>query len=160
MLVNYRASRVAVALLMMGFSACSENVSATIGPSNPETESYATVLGVDIGTMSKKADGVYYKDLVVGTGAEAIVGRSLGVTYTGWLTNGTQFDSNVGRAIYSFPLGGGNVISGWDLGMVGMKVGGRRQLVIGSSKAYGAAGRDGIPPNATLVFVVELKSVQ
>lgn len=160
MRVKNRVGRVAAALLLTVISACSENVSATIGPSNPETETYATALGVDMASMTKKADGVFYKDVVVGTGAEAIAGRTLGVTYTGWLTSGTQFDSNVGRGNFSFPLGTNFVISGWDIGMVGMKVGGRRQLVIGSSKAYGAAGRDGIPPNATLVFDVELKTVQ
>jgi FKBP-type peptidyl-prolyl cis-trans isomerase len=160
MLVKNRAGRVAATLLLAVVTACSENVSATIGPSNPETETYASTLGVDMTTMSKKTDGVFYKDLVVGTGAEAIVGRALSVTYSGWLTSGTKFDSNVGSANFVFTLGLGSVISGWDLGLVGMKVGGRRQLVIGSAKAYGAAGRSSIPPNATLVFDVELKAVQ
>jgi len=110
--------------------------------------------------MTKKSDNLYVQDLVVGTGAEAISGRLLGMTYTGWLANGQQFDSNVGGANFNFSLGAGQVIAGWDQGIAGMRVGGRRRIVIGSALGYGSRGQGAIPPNATLVFVVDLKTLQ
>jgi FKBP-type peptidyl-prolyl cis-trans isomerase FkpA len=102
-------------------------------------------------------------DLRVGTGTVASTGRSLSVNYTGWLydpsrpdNKGTQFDTGT----FTFTLGSGGVIRGWDLGVVGMQVGGLRRLTIPPELAYGAAGRDRIPGNATLVFDIELLSVQ
>lgn len=106
--------------------------------------------------------GLKYVDLVVGTGREAAVGNLATVHYTGWLTNGKKFDSSVDRREpFSFPLGGGKVIRGWDEGVVGMKVGGKRKLTIPPQLGYGARGAGGvIPPNATLVFDVELLEVR
>lgn len=101
------------------------------------------------------------EDVKVGTGGEAVAGKTVTVHYTGWLTNGTKFDSSKdsGRP-FTFPLGGGRVIKGWDQGVAGMKVGGVRKLTIPPSLGYGASGAGGvIPPNATLVFEVELLSV-
>ena len=97
----------------------------------------------------------------VGTGAEAVTGNSVMVHYTGWLTNGTKFDSSKDRKEpFSFQLGAGQVIKGWDQGVAGMKVGGIRKLTIPASLGYGARGAgDVIPPNATLVFEVELLGV-
>ena len=100
------------------------------------------------------------QDLTIGGGAEAITGRALGMTYTGWLANGQQFDSNVGGANFQFTLGAGQVIAGWDQGIVGMRVGGRRRIVMGSALGYGSRGQGEIPGNATLVFIVELKTLQ
>jgi peptidylprolyl isomerase len=102
------------------------------------------------------------KDLKPGTGAEAAQGDKVGVQYVGVLyDNGTQFDSSFDRGQpFSFQLGGGQVIPGWDQGVAGMKVGGRRELIIPPDLAYGAQGRPPtIPPNATLVFVIDLVSV-
>ena len=108
-------------------------------------------------------------DSVVGTGASAVAGNTLTVNYTGWLydataaqNHGKQFDSSVGRAPFSFKLGAGQVIAGWDQGMAGMKVGGKRTLIIPSSMGYGSSGAGGglIPPHAALVFDVELISIQ
>jgi FKBP-type peptidyl-prolyl cis-trans isomerase len=83
------------------------------------------------------------------------------VHYTGWLTNGQQFDSSVGRGPFSFRLGGGQVIAGWDQGVAGMKVGGKRRLTIPPELGYGSRGFPGaIPPNSTLVFEVELLGVR
>ncbi len=106
--------------------------------------------------------GLKYVDLVVGTGREAAAGDLATVHYTGWLTNGKKFDSSVDRREpFSFPLGGGKVIRGWDEGVVGMKVGGKRKLTIPPQLGYGARGAGGvIPPNATLVFDVELLEVR
>jgi FKBP-type peptidyl-prolyl cis-trans isomerase FkpA len=104
-------------------------------------------------------------DLVVGTGATATVGRLATVNYTGWFYNpsgadgkGAQFDSSFdpGRTPLSFVIGGGTVIAGFSQGVTGMKVGGKRRLVIPAALAYGSQGKDSIPPNATLVFDIEL----
>ena len=106
-------------------------------------------------------------DLRAGTGAEAVAGRTLTVHYTGWLYSptqpeqkGQQFDTSSGRAPFPFVLGAGRVIPGWDQGVVGMRVGGQRRLIIPTELAYGSQGRPGIPPNSTLVFDVELLEVQ
>lgn len=117
---------------------------------------------------SAGAAGLAKTDTVVGNGQEAVPGKTVEVHYTGWLHDpaakgkrGKQFDSSVGRGPFSFPLGGGRVIKGWDEGVAGMKVGGKRTLVIPPELAYGARGAGGvIPPNATLVFDVELLEVK
>ncbi len=107
------------------------------------------------------ASGLVYEELVVGDGAEAAHGHSVTVHYTGWLTNGTKFDSSKDRDDpFSFGLGRGQVIKGWDEGVQGMKVGGKRKLTIPPQLGYGARGAGGaIPPDATLVFEVELLGV-
>jgi FKBP-type peptidyl-prolyl cis-trans isomerase FkpA len=104
------------------------------------------------------ASGLIIEELKVGTGAEAAAGQYVSVHYTGWLTDGSKFDSSKDRGDpFEFPLGAGHVIRGWDEGVQGMKVGGSRKLTIPSDLGYGARGAGGvIPPNATLVFEVEL----
>ncbi len=100
------------------------------------------------------------EELVAGKGLEAVRGRTVEVHYTGWLTDGKQFDSSVGGDPFSFRLGAGEVIEGWDRGVAGMRVGGKRKLTIPPELGYGARGAPPvIPPNATLVFEVELLSV-
>ncbi|MDD5387821.1 MAG: FKBP-type peptidyl-prolyl cis-trans isomerase [Gallionellaceae bacterium] len=101
------------------------------------------------------------EDLSVGEGAEAVAGKQVTVHYTGWLTNGGKFDSSLDRGEpFDFSLGRGQVIRGWDEGVAGMKVGGKRKLTIPPEMGYGARGAGGvIPPNATLVFDVELLAV-
>ena len=102
------------------------------------------------------------KDITVGTGAEAKAGDTVTVNYVGMLTNGTIFDAsaNHGTTGFTFPLGAGQVIKGWDEGVQGMKVGGKRQLVIPASLGYGAQAVGSIPANSTLVFEVELLNVK
>jgi FKBP-type peptidyl-prolyl cis-trans isomerase len=115
---------------------------------------------------TKTASGLRYTDNKVGTGKTAAAGRDVEVHYTGWLyqdgLRGKQFDSSRGRGPFTFPLGAGRVIIGWDEGVAGMKEGGRRTLTIPPDLAYGAAGAGGglIPPNATLQFEVELLRVK
>ena len=110
----------------------------------------------------KTGTGLRYVDLAVGTGRSPAQGQTVTVHYTGWLTNGTKFDSSVDRGSpFQFKIGVGEVISGWDEGVASMKVGGKRKLIIPSNLAYGARGAGGaIPPNSTLVFEVELLDVQ
>jgi FKBP-type peptidyl-prolyl cis-trans isomerase FkpA len=105
--------------------------------------------------------GLIIEEVVVGDGAQAAAGQQVKVHYTGWLTNGTKFDSSKDRNDpFVFPLGAGRVIKGWDEGVQGMKVGGKRKLTIPPALGYGARGAGGaIPPNATLVFEVELLGV-
>jgi FKBP-type peptidyl-prolyl cis-trans isomerase len=135
--VKRLALLVAVAPLLLA-AACGSN-------SNPTTPSQPLVV----------------EDLVVGTGATAAVGNTLTVNYTGTFLDGTKFDSSLdpGRTPFSFVLGAGQVIAGWDQGLVGMKVGGKRKLTIPPELAYGSAGKGTIPPNTTLVFVVDLLAV-
>lgn len=99
-------------------------------------------------------------EMVKGKGPEAVRGKTVEVHYTGWLTDGTQFDSSVGGKPFAFKLGAGEVIEGWDRGVAGMKVGGKRKLTLPPDLGYGAAGAPpDIPANATLVFEVELLAV-
>ena len=108
------------------------------------------------------ASGLVYEELTLGSGNSATAGQKVSVHYTGWLTNGTKFDSSKDRGEpFIFPLGKGHVIKGWDEGVAGMKVGGKRKLTIPPQLGYGARGAAGvIPPNATLVFEVELLDVK
>jgi FKBP-type peptidyl-prolyl cis-trans isomerase len=113
------------------------------------------------GKAKSTASGVQYWDITVGTGAQAVAGKSIKVHYTGWLTNGKKFDSSVDRGQpFEFQLGAGKVIKGWDEGVEGMKVGGKRQLRVPPAAGYGTQGAGGmIPPNATLIFDVELLEI-
>lgn len=106
-------------------------------------------------------------DTVPGTGKEAVAGANVVVNYTGWIyepnspqQHGAKFDSSIGRSPFSFPLGAGQVIPGWDEGVKGMKVGGKRTLIVPSSLAYGSNGVGPIPPNSNLIFDVELLEVR
>lgn len=131
----------------------------------PETRmntlQYADSLGVDFAQMQRTASGVCYNDVVTGTGAEAADGNAVTVHYTGYSPDGTSFDSSRPREEpFVITLGAGQVIQGWEQGIPGMRVGGRRTLVIPPELAYGVSGHPaGIPPNAVLVFDVELLAV-
>ncbi len=125
-----------------------------------EQTSFAASLGVNLAASTKTANGAYYRDITVGTGATVANGKLLTVRYTGWLANGTQFDSNTSAAGFQFTLGNGRVIAGWEEGLQGVRVGGNRQLIIPASLGYGNAGIGPIPGNAVIVFNVEVVSAQ
>ena len=117
---------------------------------------------VELLDIPKETPQVKIEDLQVGTGAEAVAGKQVTVHYTGKLENGTKFDSSLDRnQPFTFQLGGGEVIAGWDQGLLGMQVGGKRRLTIPPSLGYGEQGAGGvIPPNATLIFEIELLDVK
>ena len=122
----------------------------------------ASALGGDLVAAKERVtpSGLRITDLVIGDGPEATAGESVSVNYRGTLENGKEFDSSYGRGPFSFPLGAGRVIKGWDEGVAGMQVGGKRKLVIPPDLAYGERGAGGvIPPNATLIFEVELLKI-
>ena len=113
------------------------------------------------GDATKTSSGLQYWDIKVGTGRAADRGNTVKVHYTGWLTNGKKFDSSVGGQPFQFRIGAHQVIAGWEEGVSGMKVGGKRQLRIPPDLAYGKEGYPGaIPPNATLIFDIELLRVE
>jgi FKBP-type peptidyl-prolyl cis-trans isomerase len=130
---------------------------ATHKPARPNTAAPSKVTGDGV----KTEDGLQYWDIRVGTGAVAQSGSHVKVHYTGWLTTGKKFDSSVdANQPFDFTIGNGDVIKGWDEGVAGMKVGGKRQLRIPPELGYGAAGSPGaIPPNATLIFDVQLLGI-
>ena len=133
---------------------------AILATDTPETLNYHADLKVDLTQMTQTATGLYFQDLVTGTGDSVTAGRTAVVHYTGWLPDGTQFDSSVGGSPFSFRVGAGNVIQGWDEGVLGMRPGGKRKLVIPSHLGYGPEGIGPIPSNATLVFDVELLEIR
>jgi FKBP-type peptidyl-prolyl cis-trans isomerase len=135
----------------------STTTTPTTPPEPPATSGAVTAQEVSL------PGGLKYQDMKVGDGTLAEGGKQVSVHYTGWLTDGTKFDSSVDRGEpFAFQLGAGQVIRGWDEGVKGMRVGGKRKLTIPSELGYGARGTPGgpIPPNATLVFDVELLEVK
>lgn len=134
----------------------------TIGPVELEEQTFAPALGIDLSQMQRLPSGVYIKDEIVGTGAAAATGSTLTVFYTGWIANGRQFDSNVGRTAFTVTsLGDGRIIAGWEEGLIGVRAGGRRLLVIPYFLGYGSQGSDNgvIPPYANLIFRIDVQSV-
>ena len=147
--------RLSVALFALFLSACG-------GDAEPKAGAAGAGFEIDSAALTKTASGLQYQDVVTGTGQAAAPGQVAVVHYTGWLTDGTKFDSSRDRGQpFSFPLGGGQVIAGWDEGVAGMKVGGRRKLLIPPDLGYGPMGSPPvIPAAATLVFDVELLELQ
>ncbi len=151
-LLRFNLGRATVAVLLMLLTACQLPTPGGVTAPTGEAPSNA---------MTTTASGLQYQDVVVGTGDVPKTGQTVSVNYTGYLANGTKFDSSVGKAPLQFALGTGRVIKGWDEGLSTMKVGGKRKLVIPPNLAYGAAGFGSvIPPNSTLTFDVELLSAK
>ena len=136
---------------------------AASAPANPDPaqNTYDASLGVDLAKFTKMESGVLYQDVTPGTGAEAKYNTRVRVHYTGWLPNGRQFDSSRNGEPFEFTIGAREVIRGWDEGVPGMKVGGKRKLVLPAALGYGADGAPpDLPPNSVLVFDVELLEVR
>jgi FKBP-type peptidyl-prolyl cis-trans isomerase FkpA len=151
---------VAVAFVAIACGSSSSDDSTAASPSATTVAPEPTTAASPAGSTGEVTE-LKVEDIVVGKGATAKPGDQVTVDYTGWLTDGTKFDSSIDRnEPFTFGLGQGEVISGWDEGVAGMKVGGTRRLTIPPDMAYGAAGAgDAIPPNATLVFEVKLLKV-
>lgn len=154
-------SVIAVVILALVATSLAQTQTAkkkTAAASRPNTASPSKVSGPG----TKTASGLEYWDIRPGTGPEAKAGQRVKVHYTGWLTNGKKFDSSVDAGKpFSFTIGSGDVIKGWDEGVTGMKVGGKRQLRVPPQLAYGERGYPGaIPPNSTLIFDVRLLGIQ
>ena len=132
-----------------------------LDPSDPNPILFAMAEETQSDINSRTTEsGLIIADIVNGEGDEASAGKTVTVNYTGTLEDGTQFDTSIGRAPFSFPLGAGRVIKGWDEGVAGMKVGGKRKLTIPPELGYGSRGAGNvIPANATLIFEVELLNV-
>lgn len=152
----------ALAAAAASLAAACRDVNAPI--ENPAATTYAPALAIDLTqpTWKKTASGIYYQDAVIGSGKQVANDSTLKVYYTGWLTTGQTFDSNVGKTVFSFALGKGAVIKGWDEGIIAtdpMRVGGRRRLVIPPALGYGSATSGKIPAGSVLVFDVTLVGV-
>ncbi len=149
-----RVMRTALTTLLV--AACGTEPSMEI-PGNIETATFAAALEVDLGASSSNQAGLYWRDITVGTGPVVTAGQAVDVYYTGWLKDGTRFDGTTVGDPFTFQVGVGGVIAGWDQGVVGMHVGGKRQLIIPPALGYGTRGAGGvIPPDAILVFTVEV----
>jgi len=153
-----KTSILAITLLAVSSLAVAQTAPADKAAAKPATGGPTKVTGAP----TKTASGLEYWDIKAGTGAVAQSGQHVKVEYTGWLTNGKKFDSSVGTGRpFEFMLGAGQVIKGWDEGISGMKVGGKRQLRIPPDLAYGAQGFSTvIPPSSTLIFDVKLLDVK
>lgn len=151
-------SRTLVTVAALAVAACAKKDAPAAGPATIESTNFGSSLGVDLAQSTKLPNGVYYRDLTVGTGPELTNGMQATVKYTGWFTDGREFESNAkpDGVPYAFVVGRRAVIDGWDLGVVGMKAGGKRMLIIPPDQAYGAVGQGPIPPNTVLVFTIDL----
>ena len=154
--MRFRLASTLLALAIL--TACGDN-SPTAVPIEQTT--FAPSLGVNLAESTKQPSGLYYRDIVQGSGITLASGQTVGMRYAGAFANGQEFDSNPApKPVFSFRLGAGQVIKGWDQGLVGMKVGGKRQLVIPPELGYGANDYGPIPGNSVLVFTVEALSAQ
>ena len=151
-----------LAIALAGCGSKAAQSSTTTTPTDQSATQPQQTTPTETQTPTQTADVTELKieDLVVGKGVAAKAGDNVVVNYTGWLTDGTQFDSSVGKQPLPFTLGAGRVIAGWDQGVAGMKVGGKRKLTIPAALGYGEQGYPPvIPPNATLVFEVEMLKI-
>ncbi len=154
-----RTVRAAIPAALLTLAACGDSTPQPGVSGDPETLTYAPSLSVDLAAMEKRPSGLYVQDLVVGTGAPVDSMTTAMVHYTGWLADGTKFDSSRDRQEpFVFTVGIGQVIPAWDEGVRGMRVGGKRRLVSPPILAYGNTRTGPIPASSTLIFEVEVLS--
>ena len=147
-----RAGRIVAAGLvvaMAGLLGCGDGITAI------EDTEFAASLGINLAAMTRTSSGLYYEDIETGEGEPAASGDAVEVAYTGWLSDGTQFDSGS----FTFNLGAGDVVPGFDEGVQGMRVGGVRRIIIPPALGYGSQARGAIPPDSILVFRIEVLSI-
>ncbi len=133
----------------VGLVGCGDDITAI------EDTEFAASLGINLAAMTRTSSGLYYEDIETGEGEPATAGQEVQVAYTGWLANGTRFD----RGTFSFNLGAGEVVPGFDEGVQGMRVGGVRRIIIPPALGYGSQARGVIPPNSILVFRIQVLSI-
>jgi FKBP-type peptidyl-prolyl cis-trans isomerase len=157
-MTKFRPLSVAILSLLVVTSACT--VGDSLGSSAPATvegTTFAPSLGIDLSKMTRSEHGDYTLDVTIGSGAVVQTGDSISVKYTGWLSDGTQFGSNMNTSdVYGVRLGAGNVIPGWEESVPGMRVGGTRLIIVPPSMAYGFYTIGTIPGNSVLVFTVKV----
>ena len=125
------------------------------GPQVIEEVEFASSLGINLASMTRTSSGLYYEDIATGSGDPAAAGHEVEVAYTGWLTDGTTFDSGA----FSFVLGAGGVVRGFDEGVTGMRVGGIRRIIIPPALGYGSQGSGPVPPDSIMIFRIEVLSI-
>lgn len=148
-------TRVLPALAVLLGWACASGAGAGPEP-DPTTLTYAAELEVDFSRMTRTSSGLWYEDIAPGIGRTPNRGRQVWIHYIGYLPDGTVVDSSLGGEPFSFEMGSSQVIRGWNEAIMGMRVGGRRRVVIRPGLAYGVRGRGAVPPQATLVFEIQL----
>ena len=153
--------------LLIGAVACarydsqSKETAVPGKPGSIESTTFAPALGVDLKAMTKTPSGLYYRDLVVGTGEPVVAGKEVSVHYSGSFPDGRVFDANQGSdPPFAFVPGAGGVIGGWEEGVVGMRVGGKRQLIVPPELGYGASDYGPIPGGSILFFTVEAVAIR
>ena len=152
MILGARSVRRAIVGLVVStavLGGCGDGITAI------EDTEFAASLGINLAAMTRTSSGLYYQDIETGEGEPATSGNAVEVAYTGWLSDGTQFDSGS----LTFTLGAGRVVAGFDEGVQGMRVGGVRRIVIPPALGYGSQARGAIPPNSILVFRIEVLSI-
>jgi len=157
-----RFSRALSLLAPLAFAACLNGTEPDSYPNIPiESTTFASNLNVNLAASTKTPSGLYYRDVTAGTGKTVATGDSVRVYYQGALASGQLFDQRASpQSTFDFKLGTAFVIPGWDEGLVGMKVGGTRQLIIPPALAYGPSGYASIPPNAVLVFNITMSAAK
>ncbi len=151
------------AVVATGACGGSDPITAPVPDPDIATTTFAPALGIDLSKMTKTASGLYFRDLTVGSGATVLVGKRITVYYVGWLPSGAQFDAaQPPAAALSLTVGTQGVIKGFDEGVRGMAIGGRRQLIIPPSLGYGSSPPAGspIPANSILVFQIDVATIQ
>ena len=143
---------IGLAVVATAFAGCGDDMT---GPQAIEEAEFASSLGINLASFTRTSSGLYYEDIAEGSGDPAAAGQEVEVSYAGWLTDGTEFDSGA----FSFILGARQVVAGFDEGVTGMKVGGIRRIIIPPALGYGSQGSGPVPPNSIMVFRIEVLSI-